>query len=50
MRRAGAASSDSHELVATVKRVEELLSTQRVLAATLPKSDEKLELVDRLAG
>lgn len=44
----GAASSDSQQVVATLKRVEELLSTQRVLAATLPESDEKRELVDRL--
>lgn len=44
----GAASSDSQEVVATLKRTEELLSAQRVVAATLPESDEKRDLVSRL--
>ena len=41
-------SSGSQQVVATLKRVEELLSTQRILASQLPESDERRELVDRL--
>lgn len=38
----------SQILVATLRRVQELISTQRILASQLSDSDEKRELVDRL--
>ena len=46
--KSGRAATDVQQVIATLKRMEELLSTQRVLAGTLPESAEKRELVDRL--
>lgn len=36
------------KLLATLRRVEELISTQRILASQLPESEEKRGLADRL--
>jgi len=36
------------DVVSTLKRVEEILATQRILAAVLPESPEKAEILTQL--